>query len=230
MEGSAAPAPRRHPVEGGYARGEETRERIIEAAFTVFAEEGYAGASTRRIAAEAGVNPPALQYYFDSKEGLHRACGQAAIDRVMRDLGPAIDQARIALDAGSRAAVVEATCGLVEAIADLAMRDRETDGWRRFMGMVQTDRVGPAFSMMEAEFATPLRTLSTEMVGQSLDLTPGDAAAPLHTLLIFSVGPVLHMRRDSILDAMGWTDFDGERATLVKSILRQQVTSICQAG
>jgi len=230
MDGSGAPAPRRRPLEGGYARGEETRERIIEAAFIVFAEEGYAGASTRRIAAEAGVNPPALQYYFDSKEGLHRACGQTAIDRVMRDLGPAIEQARAALAAGSRPAAVEALCGLVEAIADLGMRDREAEGWRRFMGMGQTDRVGPAFSMMEADFATPLRALSTALVGRALDLPPGDPAAPLHTLLIFSVGPALHMKRDSILELMGWSDFDGERAAQVKRILRQQVMRICQVG
>ncbi len=230
MDGSGAPSPRRRPLEGGYARGEETRERIIEAAFAVFAEEGYVGASTRRIAAKAGVNPPALQYYFDSKEGLHRACGQAAIDRVMQDLGPAMEHARAALATGSRPAAVEALCGLVEAIADLAMRDRKTEGWSRFMGQFQTDKVGPAFSMMEADFATPLRALSTELAAQALDLPPGDATAALHTLLIFSVGPALHMKRDGILDAMGWSDFEGERAALVKAILRQQVTRICQAG
>jgi len=230
MDGSGAPAPRRRPLEGGYARGEETRERIIEAAFIVFAEEGYAGASTRRIAAEAGVNPPALQYYFDSKEGLHLACGQAAIDQMMQRLGPAMQQARAALNSGSRPVAVEALCGLVEATADLAMIDRETEAWRRFMGQCQTDTVGPAFSLMEADFVTPMRALSTELAAQALDLAPGDPTAPLQALLIFSVGPALHLKRDSVLAMMGWSDFDGERAALVKAILRQQVTRICQAG
>jgi AcrR family transcriptional regulator len=30
--------------------------------------------STRDIAATAGVNAPALQYYFDNKEGVYFAC------------------------------------------------------------------------------------------------------------------------------------------------------------
>ena len=50
-----------------------TRERILAAAREVFAERGYDGASVRQIAARAGLTDPALYYYFDSKEALHRA-------------------------------------------------------------------------------------------------------------------------------------------------------------
>src|SRR5215469_13323418 len=78
-----APAPRRRPVEGGYARGEETRLRIIATAIPLFGRRGFDGVSTREIAAEAGVNPPALQYYFDSKEGLYRACCEYIADQVV---------------------------------------------------------------------------------------------------------------------------------------------------
>ena len=91
--------PRRHPSDGGYARGEETRARIIATALRVFGEQGYLQASTRGIAADASVNPPALQYYFGSKEGLHRACAQHIIDRVSRILTPALGEAREALAA-----------------------------------------------------------------------------------------------------------------------------------
>ncbi len=61
------PATRRRPTNGGYARGEETRARIIAVALRLFGDRGFDGVSTREIAEEAGVNPPALQYYFDSK-------------------------------------------------------------------------------------------------------------------------------------------------------------------
>ena len=66
----------RHSVEGGYARGEETRLRIVTAALKLFGQLGFDGASTRDIAAAAGVNAPALQYYFDNKEGLYIACAE----------------------------------------------------------------------------------------------------------------------------------------------------------
>ena len=55
---------------GAYARGEDARRRILEAALEMFATVGYEGTSTRHLAERAGVNLPAIQYYFGSKEGL----------------------------------------------------------------------------------------------------------------------------------------------------------------
>ncbi len=95
--------PRRRPKKGGYARGDETRAQIIGTALKIFGEHGYDQASTRDIAAEAGVNPPALQYYFDGKEGLHRACAQFIIDRASITLTPALEQAALVINSGRRA-------------------------------------------------------------------------------------------------------------------------------
>lgn len=48
----------------------DLRDRILDAAEFVFAEEGFAGASTRDIATRAGVNQALIRYYFGSKEEL----------------------------------------------------------------------------------------------------------------------------------------------------------------
>jgi len=56
---------------------ENVRERLLEAAHAVFAEEGYRGATTRRIAARAGVNEVTLFRHFAGKDELLAA----AIDR-----------------------------------------------------------------------------------------------------------------------------------------------------
>ncbi|RAI32679.1 hypothetical protein CH340_14740 [Rhodoplanes serenus] len=56
-----------------------TRERLLRAALTVFAEHGYAGASVRRICQRARTNPAAVKHYFGNKEGLyHEVLGLAA--------------------------------------------------------------------------------------------------------------------------------------------------------
>lgn len=47
-----------------------TEEKIREAARKVFTRKGYAGARTRDIAEEAGINLALLNYYFRSKEKL----------------------------------------------------------------------------------------------------------------------------------------------------------------
>jgi AcrR family transcriptional regulator len=50
----------------------DARQKILEAAVRVFAETGYRGATTRRIAQEAGVNEVTLFRQFGSKEELIR--------------------------------------------------------------------------------------------------------------------------------------------------------------
>jgi TetR/AcrR family transcriptional regulator len=59
-------------------RAVDTRKRILEVAYSEFAELGYEGTSTRTIAAKAGVQHPLVTYHFKSKEGLWRAVFIAA--------------------------------------------------------------------------------------------------------------------------------------------------------
>ena len=47
-----------------------TEDKILLAASKVFTEKGFAGARTRDIADEAGINLALLNYYFRSKEKL----------------------------------------------------------------------------------------------------------------------------------------------------------------
>jgi AcrR family transcriptional regulator len=55
------------------ARGDATRTRILDAAEALFAVEGYATVSLRRITFKAKANVAAVNYYFKSKEALLEA-------------------------------------------------------------------------------------------------------------------------------------------------------------
>src|SRR5579883_233078 len=50
----------------------ERRAEIINATIRVLARDGIAETTTRKIAAEAGVNQATLRYYFGSKDNLLR--------------------------------------------------------------------------------------------------------------------------------------------------------------
>ena len=54
-------------------RGAAARQRLMAAATKIFADKGYANASTREICKEAQVNVAAIHYYFEDKAGLYRA-------------------------------------------------------------------------------------------------------------------------------------------------------------
>jgi TetR/AcrR family transcriptional regulator len=49
-----------------------TRERLLAAALTLFAQKGFAATSTRELAAAADCNISMIAHYFGSKEGLLR--------------------------------------------------------------------------------------------------------------------------------------------------------------
>ncbi len=51
----------------------ERRTAILDAALRVFADKGYRGATSRVIAAEAGITPGTIYWYFKGKEDLFRA-------------------------------------------------------------------------------------------------------------------------------------------------------------
>jgi AcrR family transcriptional regulator len=53
--------------------GEDRREQIIDAAMRVFAQKGFARATNRDVAREAGITTGLIYYYFTSKEDLLKA-------------------------------------------------------------------------------------------------------------------------------------------------------------
>jgi len=68
--------------------GADSRERILVAALEAFASNGFDGATTREIAASAGVNLGLIQYYFGGKAKLWRA----AVDRAFARLRDGLEE------------------------------------------------------------------------------------------------------------------------------------------
>ncbi|MFI7077302.1 TetR family transcriptional regulator [Micromonospora sp. NPDC049903] len=65
-----------------------TRDAILAAARTAFAERGFDAATIRAVAAAAEVDPALVHHYFGSKEQLFLAAVQAPVDP--RELLPAV--------------------------------------------------------------------------------------------------------------------------------------------
>src|ERR1700756_2558069 len=52
------------------ARDSTTRDMLIDATAQIMLDEGYAAATSRRVAAKAGVKPALVHYYFPSMDDL----------------------------------------------------------------------------------------------------------------------------------------------------------------
>ena len=65
---------------------EDTRNRIVVAAAKAFSEKGFRAASTRDIAARAGVNQGLISYYFRTKQELWKAAAGRIFDQLKQVL------------------------------------------------------------------------------------------------------------------------------------------------
>lgn len=94
-----------------------TKARILAAAEEVFASKGFAGASTREIAARANVNISSLHYHWESKETLYFAVFQNIYDRILDLVRRAIPES-VDRSPASQSVVDDAMGGLFDFFAD----------------------------------------------------------------------------------------------------------------
>jgi AcrR family transcriptional regulator len=222
----------RHPTGGGYARGEETRLRIIEASIEVFGERGYDAATTREIALRAGVNPPALQYYFESKEGVYIACSEHIACSSNERFTPVLDRINVAMDAGVRGEeAIELFCVLQETIIDHLMGLGDMRSRRLFMAREEsghTPNIGTGRTAKQ-KLGAYINATSSRIIAVLSGAPADDPATKLKAMMLFGQTLVFHVARPSAMATLGWTDLDADKLLLIKQAVREQTQTVLRA-
>lgn len=65
-----------------HADAEATRQKILDAACSLFSKAGHGSTSMRDIARDAGVSQATVHHYFGNKDALYRACADAMYGEV----------------------------------------------------------------------------------------------------------------------------------------------------
>lgn len=159
-----AKAPRRGRRPGGEVSG---RSALLSAAQKLFARSGFAGASLREVAREAGVAPALVCQLFGSKEGLYDALLDHLAQEQRVQLGR-IDELTREAEAHPRDAIEGWLRMLVEigpALSDVpALLMHEVDPGR------DDDPEGRArFSAVTEKLIRPFRTASLPLIRRALE-------------------------------------------------------------
>jgi AcrR family transcriptional regulator len=193
----------------------------------MFGERGFDQASTRDIAARAGVNPPALQYYFESKEGLHRACAQHIIGHALPRMKPFMDRALSAAAEADKTRCLEALVNLLDAlIENLAQRDMEI--WSRFIVRGKHDGAGPGMIMIREQLSRPMMDAVGSTVGVMVGLPASHELTRLRTLLVLGQIHGMNASREEFLKMMCWSKLDASNVAAIKRIVRDHTRAMFQ--
>jgi TetR/AcrR family transcriptional regulator, regulator of cefoperazone and chloramphenicol sensitivity len=212
-------------VNGGYQKGEETRERILNAALEAFGEASFLAVTTRGIAEAACVSLPTLQYYFGSKEGLYLTCAEAIVKRYRRNTTVASEAAEALREGCAAETARDHLKAVIGALAVFLVGSRETERWAHFVARELRDP-GPAFEILYANLWRPGVVITARLIACILGKPENDPAARIQALLLISSLLVFQSGRSMSLRAMQWTAIGHEELAMVLSGLKAQIDAI----
>ncbi len=212
---------------GTNLRGEETRARILDAALILFAASGFEGASTRTIAERAGVNLPAIQYYFGSKEGLYRAVVEQISQQMQAGIEPVGERIRQALadNQTSRQQLTGLICDmfdvLIALILDDSMPDRESR--QKFFARLEVEPNAAFFALQDEmirHVCEPLCALIGRLIGRPAD----DETVLLHAMTL--IGQAKIFCGWGINRVLHWETIGETQIAAAQSVVREHVQAI----
>jgi len=163
--------------------GQDTRERIFDAAETLFLEHGFDGTSLRMVTARADANVGAVNYHFGGKEGLFR-------EMLARRLDP-LHEARLALLAEHRHAARGAALGCEQVLAAmfipaLALARDPGRGGRDFLRLLGRAYVDPSPLVREflsGRYAPAIESFKEAFAAALPDIPRRELAWRLHFMM-----------------------------------------------
>lgn len=199
------------------ASSEPTRRKLIAAGFVLFGGEGYAAASTRRIAELAGVNIATIAYHFGGKGGLYEACAQTAAERVAEAVGQ--PQMPGTVSPG------EARNQLAAMLRNLAGFLLTAEEARSIVGFVVRE-MSASEATVQLLFDSFIGPKHREICALWAAATGRDAQSEEVRLAVFAmIGQVLYFRigQPIVLRAMGWEQVGPDEADRITEILVAQL-------
>lgn len=173
----------------------DTRQKLIETAETLFAEQGYGTVSLRQIIAEAGVNLASVHYHFGSKEEL--------LDAVIAPKAAHVNQIRIdrlaALTPGpdGHLRLDDVLSAFLEPMADAAECSPQ---WVKLMGRIHAEGLLP--QVAAKHFQPVFQPLFQALQSAAPHLTPDELGWRVH----FMMGAVAHTMSHTPKQIFGFAD------------------------
>ena len=212
-------------------RGDVARKKLIEAGLKIYSEVGYGGASTRTIAATAGVNLAAITYYFGSKKGLYHAVIDHIVEYYQKNLGAGLRQIRQTLQ---REGATHAHCfELLEQYIHVLVQSvlKESKVSLQISRIYVREQLDPtsAFDRLFAGFIKDMRGTLEELVGVIIARDAQSSEVKLIAETLIGQVAIFKSSRETVLHTMGWKNYGGKRMADIERIVTFNVKALMRA-
>jgi len=212
-------------------RGEETRQRLIDAALEIFGEYGFQGASTRMLADKAEANLATIPYYFKNKAGLYCAAAQYIVDRIQKLTNPLfekIDEAVKSEQLGRQEAL-QLLHQYVDVFVGVLVGLKGADSWASFM-MREQMHPGAAYEILYQGLMRRTNETCAHLLAAILHEPADSAPIRIRANTIFGQILIFRTSRIGVLRLCGWKDFSGEHLEMIQTVIRENVDRIVNGG
>ena len=211
-------------------RRDIARKKLIEAGLKIYSEVGFEAASTRALAAAAGVNIAAIPYYFQSKEGLYLAVIDHIVDHYRQGIQDGLANITRALND------VKTTSAQLRALLDDYMRllihfvlqeSKERAYMSRIYIREQLDPT-PGFQRLYDGFVRGMHETMSALLGRILG--PHLPLSEIKLIAQTLLGQVATFKssREAVLHNMGWKNYGEEGIAEIERVVMRQTDAILQ--
>lgn len=215
------------------SKSEETKQLLLKAATSAFAYDGYHGASLKKIARTAGVNPALIAYHFGNKEGLYLATFEALVAQIETRIGPMEEKVRSMLSndvpagAGDPESLKQMLFSIVDGMVDL-LSSEESREWALLITREQTTPT-EAFEVLYHRFMGKFLGLVTRLI-QRIKPAVSENEARLFVVLIVGQILVFRVSKTAVLRHMAWERYGDEERASAKAQLHRSIAAWLAEG
>jgi TetR/AcrR family transcriptional regulator, regulator of cefoperazone and chloramphenicol sensitivity len=205
---------------------DHTRRALVLAALKLFGRQGFAGASTREIAALAGANIGSIAYHFGGKEGLRLAAADHIVETLQGIGGRALGDLDATPAAGPEAAREQLAAAL-EAMVGFVVAQPEGGDVVRFM-LREMSQPTAALDRIYAGVIEPTHRRLCQVWEHATGESAESESAKLAVFTL--IGQVLYFRigREAVLRRMGWSTIGPRQAASVVAVIRDNLEGILE--
>ncbi len=209
----------------------DARGKLINAGLKMYSEVGYEGASTRKLAAAAGVNIATIPYYFGNKEGLYLAVIDHIVEYYKNNLGESLEKIRIELK--KKAMTPDEGYALLDGflrkfVCFVLQEGSECSQISKIYIREQLDPTS-GFVRIYTGFIKQMRETLADLVEKILCQRVNQVEIKLIVETILGQVAIFKSSRVTVLQNMGWQNYGDMRIADIERIITFNVWAIIRA-